>query len=269
MPHTAPAPTLTPFTQAMPQTFNTLLCDGATARGITSLESLLALHATLQAERPDCHVIATLDDLEQACYTSGHGADYHGLDDTDGHDLTGLSPDAYENGQHRGYLGTPSEFPIRLAKLQRMAAKVSFASLQGLLPCGDSAEGHDPVSINRDPASALGIKPHEPILFLYPPVACAPDAIAAFPNGYFSCDLNPMQNHALARHLAESYGLLLFGIGARLLGFRRATPLPAPTARRLAEDLASLYAGADSAMIDDLATVLWGQTRMLVRYTEE
>ncbi|WP_206240527.1 hypothetical protein [Novosphingobium terrae] len=267
MPH--PAPTLVPFAEAPPRTFNTLLCDGVTARGIASFEALLDLHAALQAERPDLCVIATLDDLGQACYTSGHGADYHGLDDTAGHDLTGLDPQAYENGEHRGYLSTPSEFPIRLANLQHLSAEVSGESLKGQLPCGDSAEGNDLLSINRDPDAALGLDADDAVLFLYAPVTSAADAIAAFPNGYFSCDFSPMQNHALARHLGESHGLMLFGIGARLLGFRRAEPLAGPTARKLAEDLASLYAGAEAAMVDELATMLAGRTSLLVRYTEE
>jgi hypothetical protein len=106
--------TLVPFAEAMPRTFNTLLCDGVTAHDLSSFAALLALHARLQAEHPKVRVLATLDDLGQACYTSGHATEAVELDDVAGHDLSGLGDDVFEDGEHRGYLSylsTPAEFP--------------------------------------------------------------------------------------------------------------------------------------------------------------
>src|SRR5688500_4702486 len=83
-------PRLVPFAEAGPQTFCQLLCDGATAHNLTSFAELMAVHSALQLERPDRIVLATLDDLGQACYTCGHATDFHGLDDVEGHDLSSL-----------------------------------------------------------------------------------------------------------------------------------------------------------------------------------
>lgn len=259
---------LVPFGKAKPRTFGPLLCDGLAARNLPSFADLLALHARLQQERPDTCVLASLDDLGQASYTSGHGAEHHGLDAVEGHDLSGLSDDVFEQGEHVGYLSTPAEFPIRVANLLKLARTVALEQVRGLLDWETPGDANDLVAINRDPEPVLGIAREEQVLFQFVPVESAAQAIAAFPNGYFSADLSPMQNYVLARRLEAEYGLALFGIGSRLLGFRREAALGEGMARTLATELAGLYAGAPPTAADELARLITGRDWLLLRYTE-
>lgn len=257
---------LVPFIDGKPRTFNTLLCDGLTAYDLASFAEWLDLHARLQAERPDCHILASLDDLGQAAYTSGHAIDSFDLDATAGHDLSGLDLAIFEDGEHPGHLSTPAEFPIRLANLLKQA--VDVGEIARLLDWDTPGDENDLVTINRDPDRALAIAGERAVIFQYVPVASAADALAAFPNGYFSGDLNPMQCHALARHLDASYSFALIGIGSRFLAFRRAEPLPLDMADRLANELAALYASAPPGAAAALAPLLGGRDWLLFRFTE-
>lgn len=260
---------LVPFSQAKPRTFSPLLCDGLTARNLSSFADLLVLHARLQQEEhPDHRVLASLDDLGQASYTAGHGVDYYELDAVEGHDLSGLGPEVFENGKHQGYLSTPAEFPIRLANLLARARDIQFEEVFGLLDWETSGDANDLVTINTDPETALGIAREQEVIFQFAPVHSAAEAIAAFPNGYFQSDLNPMQNLVLARRLEAEHGLSLFGIGSRLLGFRREAALDDDGARALAKALAALYAKSPPTAADDLARLLTGRDWLLLRYTE-
>lgn len=259
---------LVPFAEARPRTFGPLLCDGVTAHDLPSFADLLVLHARLQQDHPGQRVLASLDDLGQASYTSGHATDFHGLDDIEGHDLSGLGAEVFENGQHRGYLSTPAEFPIRLANLLERARDVGLEQVSGLLDWETPGDSNDLVTINRDPEAALRIAQEQHVLFQVVPVDAAAQTVAAFPNGYFSADLNPMQTYVLARRLEDEYDFSLFGIGARMLGFRRPAALPADRARMLAKDLAAFYAGTPPAAAEALALLLNGRDWLLLRYTE-
>lgn len=251
---------LVPFAETPPRLFNTLLCDGVTAKNLPSFAELLALHDRLQAERPGQRVLASLDDLGQAAYTSGHGTEAHRLDDVVADDPADSLP------PHPGYPGTPDDFPIRLANLLRGA--VDLEAVRGLLWWETSGDANDLVTINRDPEAALRIAHEAEVIFQFVPVATAADAIAAFPNGYFNSDLNPFQTHALARYLEAEHGLALFGIGSRFLGFRHAVPLSAAEAQRLAAALCSLYAHTPEDAVAALAVLLTGRDWLLFRYTE-
>jgi hypothetical protein len=260
--------TLLPFSTAKPRTFNALLCDGVTAHQVAAFTDLLALQAQLQQAQPQCRVLASLDDFAQACYTSGHGADVYQLDSTLGHDLSGLDASLFEAGVHCGYLSTPAEFPIRLANLRQAPQSIDFAQLMGKLEWQTPDAANDLLSVNTAPDEALLIAEDEAIIFQFVPVICAADAIAAFPNGYFTNDLNPMQNHVLAQHLETTYGLALFGIGSRFLGFRCAQPMSAQTAKSVASDLGTFYRGTPQAKTDALARLLAGRDWLLLRYSE-
>jgi hypothetical protein len=259
---------LVPFAEARPRTFSPLLCDGVTAHNLSSFVDLLALHARLQQDRAGERVLASLDDLGQASYTSGHGVDFHGLDDVQGHDLSGLGAEAFEDGEHLGYLSTPAEFPIRLANLLQRARDIDLDQVFGVLDWETSGDSNDLITINSDPEAALGIEREKDVLFQFVPVGSAAETIAAFPNGYFRADLDPTQNYVLARRLETEYGLSLCGIGARMLGFRRKTALPEDVARHLANELAALYANTPPAAAAELALLLGGRDWLLLRYTE-
>lgn len=259
---------LIPFSEGKPRTFNTLLCDGVTARNLPSFEALLSLHAELQREHPDCRVLASLDNLAQAAYTSGHTTDASELDEIEGHDLSGLPEAVFEDGEHQGHLSTPEEFPIRLANLLRQAEGIGLEDVAGALDWETPGDANDLVTINRDPDAALRIAAEKEVIFQFVPVTRVADALAAFPNGYFTSDLDPMQNHALARHLEAEYGLALFGVGSRFLGFRRLEPLAEDAARAVADELAPLYAGTPATGANALARVIAGRDWLLLRYTE-
>jgi hypothetical protein len=139
--------------------------------------------------------------------------------------------------------------------------------VKGLLDWETSGDANDLITVNRDPEAALRIA-QEAVLFQFVPVTTAAGAIAAFPNGYFSSDLDPMQNYAFARHLEAEYGLQLFGIGSRFLGFRSDEALGSDTALHLAKDLTAFYAGAPENATAALADLMSGRDWLLIRYTE-
>jgi hypothetical protein len=259
---------LVPFAEAKPLTFCALLCDGVTAHNLSSFAELMAVHSALQRERPGLIVLATLDNLDQACYTCGHSTDLHELDDLEGHDLSALPEDLFEDGELPEFLTTPDEFPIRLANLRNKALSVEIGQLAGLLDFDPDGEGNDLIAVNSDPDRALRLSQEREVLFQFVPVASAADSIAAFPNGYFRSDLDPMQNHALARHLETACGMALFGIGSSFLAFRRPEALSEAMARSLAAQLVALYANTPSTAADALARLLAGRDWLLLRYTE-
>lgn len=237
---------LVPFAEARPRTFNRRPCDGVTAYGLNTFAQLLALHEQLQRERPDVRVLASLDDLGQAAYTSGHVTDMLQLD--------GGGEEA-------------APFPVWLANLEAASEAIGLAEATGVIDWETSGDSNDLVTVNADPDAVLLIKRQSEVIFQFVPVTAAADAIAVFPNGYFASDLSPMQNLAIARRLEARHGLALFGIGARFLGFRSVEALSALKAAQVAEDVAALYANAPDD-VSALARLLEGRDWLLFRYTE-
>ncbi|MEY4562114.1 MAG: hypothetical protein RLZZ618_1391 [Pseudomonadota bacterium] len=217
------------------------LCDRWLVGGLTSFDELLQLLKERTQGHPGQSVLITLDDLDQAQYTSGHATGFHDLDSAEGHDLVGVDASAFENGEHRGYLSTPSEFFIRHENFERRAQACTFddACKRGL-------------TIDDDEVARLALVHADPLAFIdsevilhVVPVASAHAALCAFPNGYFSSDLNPFETHALAAKLS-AHGYELFGIGASLVGFVRSRDWRDGDAESLGVDLARLYNGEQS-----------------------
>ena len=118
----------------------------------------------------------------------------------------------------------------------------------------------NPVSLLDQPLSALLV-----------PVEHACQALAAFPNGYFSCDLGPAQNYALARHFAQAHGYELMGVGASYLGFLRAAPADLHVANAVAKDFCALYNTPDEnrqAVISAVVQAIRERTHLWLRYVE-
>lgn len=259
--------TILPFAQA-PRLFITPLCDGVTATGVTDFAGVLRLHAELAANHPEYRVLVSLDQLGQACYTSGHACDAHRLDSVDGHDLSALPPECFEDGDHIGSFTTPAEFPLRLRNLWQRAADLTLDDVRHHLPWETPGDCNSLLHINGEPNKALALSRGDHVIAQFVPVDRAADALAALPNGYFTPDLNPMQNHVLALHLETRFGLALFGVGASLLGFRRETPLATAEAEALAALLCGLYAETPPTAVPALAQMLAGRSWLLLRYTE-
>jgi hypothetical protein len=256
-----------PLAQAS-RLFITPLCDGVVAKGVADFASVLRLHADLAIAHPGCRVLVSLDQLGQACYTSGHACDHHELDSVEGHDLSALPPECFEDGDHIGSFTTPAEFPLRLRNLWRLAAAVSLDDVRHHLPWETPGDANSLLHINGAPDAALALGRKDELIAQFVPVERAADALAALPNGYFTPDLNPMQNHVLALHLENHFGLALFGVGASLLGFRRDAPLSEDEGAELAAQLSGLYAETPPAAVPALAQLLTGRHWLLLRYTE-
>jgi hypothetical protein len=250
---------LVPFSEELPRTSNQLLCDGVTAHNLASFADLLKLHAFLQQKRPDRRVLASLDDLRQAGANSRYAADGCELD---------LIGSAEPEGAFANYVSGPEEFPIRLANLVKRAEGIDLVDATGALQWETPGDSNGLITVNGDPERALRIADEEQVIFQFVPVATAAEAIAAFPVGYFSSDLSPMQNFLLARHLETAYGLSLIGIGSRFLAFHRAAAIEPALAHRLAFELAALYANAPQGAAHALARVITGRDWLLLRYTE-
>lgn len=259
-----------PFAEQPPSLFTNLLCDGVTAENVPDFAALLALRTRLAKAHPNLRVLTTLDDPDQAAYTSGHGIMKHGLDDTEGHELSALGPECFDDGEHCGFLTTPAEFPIRLANLKAHAAGTSFDDACGMLYWEGGAEDGPifPDTVMFEPDAALWRGNKNEAFVQFVPVDAASDALAAFPNGYFTCDLTPLQNYAVARHLEEYHGMALFGVGASYLGFVRDAVLAADEAGALAADLVKLYQEAPEDAASRLADALTGKDWLLLRYSE-
>jgi hypothetical protein len=255
-----------PFKQGEPKTFSTLLCDGYRLMGVTSLQELRSFIRDAATRHPDCRLLTTLDDLGQASYTSGHSIMANELDNVGGHDLSALDPSCFERGEHLGHLTTKAEFPIRLANLRRASDRSIFKDLKGKLHWGHDGRGLDFFELNADPSLVLD---HSEILVQVVPVKSAFEALAAFPNGYFSDDLSPMDLWCLARHLEETYAIELFGIGASYAAFAYPKALSELDQRRVASDVLSLYRDCDAGkLLGRMAQALGASDEFLLCYTQ-
>lgn len=71
------------------------------------------------------------------------------------------------------------------------------------------------------------------------------------------------------RHLQETYGYQLFGVGASLFGFRQRRALAPNEVQGLASDLAALYNQTDDeAIISGLTDLVQSSPYLLVKYVE-
>lgn len=219
------------------QSANAIICDSFLVSKFTSIEALIEIYEKLSLEHKGC-VLLTLDDLAQAEYTSAHSIESHDLDDTDGYDLSSVSPSAFEDGEHIGSLSTTSEFFIRKGNFDKQVINYDDVSLAAKDISLDEDELEKLIDVNLNPLSWID----NYVIAKIVPVAHAYEMICAFPNGYFSCDLNPFENYSLAKRLEEKYNYRLFGVGASLLGFIRTDKLSGKLYDELINDLSTLYA---------------------------
>ncbi|WP_137937573.1 hypothetical protein [Chitinivorax sp. B] len=105
------------------------LCDRYQLNHIDNHEDLIAGYLQLAEKHPDHRVLLTLDDIDQAGYTSMHTKHKHDLDDTADYDLSSLGPDCFEDGEHQGYLTSKDEFFIREGNFRKHCDGVSLEDL--------------------------------------------------------------------------------------------------------------------------------------------
>ena len=221
----------------------------------SQLDELLAAQAAAQAEAGDAQcVICTLDDLRQCLYTSGHALEE--LDLLGDVDL----PDEERDRQNFQAL----QQGLRAPDAPR------WPQVLGQL-AWDKRDLLALLQINQAPELVID----EVVYLMRMPTPHTTEAIAGLPNGYFSCDLDVLQNHSVIVHLAQAaphLGWRLFGIGSSLLGFVRDAPLDEPQAQALVADLQALY-GQDPELAGHahwpaLQATLTGKRTLFVGYTE-
>lgn len=234
----------------------TTLCETYVGYPV-SFEDLRHWRQMVANRHPEMQVLASLDDLQQALYTSGHCVDAHGLDETEGHDLSYMSPDRFDEGGFADSLRLPEDFPIRLANFQAglkqapvREGKQAWVDPNTELPIHDVNEDPDVVTSDFGIIQAVS-------------VARAVDMIAAFPNGYFAGDLTPFDLHRLATEL-EPLGYQLIAIGAAYVAFWAEAELDDTQVAHRSVILADLYEAPD---IDRLNLMLTGERHLILRYT--
>lgn len=252
------------ITQLIPEKTNlTILCDTYLVEEPESFEELLEAYKEYRQNNPGKTVILTLDDLGQAQYTSTHATISKDLDDPEGYDLTGIDAACFEDGEHIGYLSTPSEFFIRKENFLKQVNDLDFSTACKKELAIDEDELSILEEINESPLDYLD----KQILLKVVPVEKSYEGICGFPNGYFTCDLSPFENYALAKHLSEKYGYELLGIGASLLGFIRNEKLEEEQIDELISDLAQLY-HTEEEVFEDLAEFIRNNEYLFLKYVE-
>ncbi|BBP64489.1 hypothetical protein PHLH5_20300 [Pseudomonas sp. Cab53] len=252
---------------AMPHNPSAGTCDEYSVSGISSFDDVHGAYQHIAARHPGTKPLLSLDDLHQARYTCGHARDNLGLDSASEQDIAGLPPECFENGEYLGYPTTKAEFAIGYRNFMNLVAATSFqdACAHGLTL--DTTALQEWEAYQQDPVSLLD----QPLSALVVPVEQSYQALAAFPNGYFTCDLDPAQNFAVARHFALTHGYELIGVGASYLGYLRAEP-PAPEeALAVAADFCALYNTRDEdreTVIARVMAAINGRTHLWLRYVE-
>jgi hypothetical protein len=245
------------------QSSNETLFETYVIEDYHSFEELLQTYHQFKQQHTGKSILLTLDDLGQAEYTSTHATMSHDLDDTEGYDLSNLDAAAFENGEHIGYLSTPSEFFIRKENFLKKVADVDFADACDRDLTIEPAEIELLKKINQAPIAYFD----QQILVKIIPVTQSYEAICGFPNGYFTSDLNPFENYAVAKHLQQQYGYELFGIGASCIGFIRSSILDEASAKELTIDLMKLYHAPESTF-QPLFELVRKQAHLILKYVE-
>ncbi|WP_429948169.1 hypothetical protein ACQYWY_14510 [Comamonas sediminis] len=229
---------------------------------VASLAALLAHVEALRAAGPGHRYLSTLDDIQQASYTSGHASQDDRLylaspPDMDWDDPAQEAAWELQALQHRARQLRQAQGPQRWAEVCGSLA-LSGSDIDALL------------AANRCPDLLLD----EVIYIQRLPLADADPLIAGQPNGYFSADWDSFQNHAIHQHLAQQHGYQLYAMGAAWMALARPQPPDAAQAQALVEDLRALYASGDDALRahagwQALPAVLHTQRSLVLGYTED
>lgn len=242
-----------------------MICDEYLASEFNALDDVFKAIEEFDTKHPNHLGLATLDDLGQAQYTSMHATMSNNLDDTENHDLSSVDSSAFEGEEHIGYLSTKSEFFIREKNFLVKADPITFSDVcqEGLTIDDDEISTLE--KIHTVPLDYIDSE----ILIKIVPVKSSALTLSAFPNGYFSCDLGPFDNYALAKHLDEKFGYKLFGIGASLIGFKRANNLDGGSSYELGIDIAALYnRNSEKLVVERFSNIAQKYNFLFLKYVE-
>ena len=255
------------YDQADVSEFTALLCDGYLLSGSFTLNEIANFVRNTYKKHSDHILLATLDDTDQGFYTCGHSINSNDLDNTYGYDLSGLPRELFKDGKHCGYLKSKEEFSIRKGNFRKNLTGLSVESLlKKRWWSGDT----DSVPSLLSPKSKSTLPRENRSYVQIVDVENCYEAIAAFPNGYFSDDYDPFENYTLAMHLYETFGFKLFGIGAVYLGFMREDALNDKANQKLAKFISGLYDNYEGEVLhqDLIADLLSKQTVFYIAYAD-
>ena len=251
---TPPKRRLVPLVEDPRHTKVELLCDAYVFEP-ADFADLAKASAEVEALHPGMRALSTLDDINQAFYTNAHTIQTYDFDQTDGHDLSSLPQEVFEDGEHLGYFTRAEEFPLRRKNFER--GMVSAARSLKKLHWIETNTEDSLTEINTNPDLAI-----DPVAFIQAvPVRRSSELVAAFPNGYFAQDLSPFEIADLAERL-EVVGAHLWAIGASYLAFRLDKGMHRDA---IGPILSDVYIDAD---LLGFFNALGGQEHMILRYTE-
>ncbi|MCH8620389.1 DUF4253 domain-containing protein [Undibacterium sp. TS12] len=245
--------------------YERFLCDRYACQQISGAADMIATYHSLLDKNPGYRFLFTLDDLGQALYTSMHASSGEDLDDVEGYDLSHLPASCFEDGQHLGYLTCKEELFIVRGNIEKKCRELDFEDVcaRGISLFHDSIDEFK--QANQDILSILD----EECFILKVPVTHQYETICAFPNGYFSCDLSPMENLLFARLLDEQFGYQLIGIGASYVAFLKTRELDESEIQSMITMLARVYADEfNETLTSLLADMIRGQEILVLTYTE-
>ena len=233
----------------------------ASITDIQAWSEVLTHYAALKQAHPQQKVLLILDDAGQCAYTAMHagmGDDLY-FDFDESQDFQNLSADERVLVEEDFELYA---FNFRLQQLQKPALQQDLTAFATKLVY-DAADWQVLCEMNANPLPMMD-QEIQVKLFDAPSDALK---LAAMPNGYFDCDLNPFENFALIQHLEQQYALEFMGIGAALLGFVKMPSFNPTNIPALIADLCVVY-HFDEQHQKALAEHLSQQDYLILSYTE-
>ncbi|MCL1038517.1 DUF4253 domain-containing protein [Shewanella submarina] len=239
------------------------LCPTYVAHRILNLDEYLAVFQALANKHPEARILCTLDDQNQAGYTSGHCIDANDLDEVLQSDLTQidrlrwqeegvtleqwLDPDypVYDKLNYQFYYQA-SHFPFRLRNIESrvdMEAGFSrFTERSGGFWMDETLYTLSELRNNyREDDNSPALDSRNPPEFSVVPVAHAYQTIACSPQNYWADALKPYDIYYIARYLEDNFDIQLVAIGASFMGFWIPQPLTQAQNSAIAATIMKVY----------------------------
>nr|WP_315384907.1 hypothetical protein [uncultured Sphingomonas sp.] len=243
------------------------LCSEYEIRGARNFAELVEARRKIVDENPGVWPLLSLDDPWQASYTSMHtkmDLDLEGKRSV----IAGVEGgEAFDIEEHWKRFTPKERLSFRVQRLNRLAADMGYEEACGFGLTIDDAALDRWFGFQRDPLTLLD----KVVFAVVVPASTGEEAFAAFPNGYFSCDLSPPLNLAVIRHFHRTHGYDLIGMGASYLGFWRETPPDEAAAAAIANDFRLLYNVGDDAWVamqPSLVEAIAERSHLWLRYSE-
>jgi hypothetical protein len=226
-------------------------CDAWVIENAPDFDEFLRVYEEKSAlAGADFCLFSSFDDYDQACYTSGHAMGKYDLDPP------------YDDEQPELSCDEMFQFTLKAFRAQTLETKLQ--DLKGKLESYQGEAGFEFLKkINTNPTICIDKK----MVMQIVPVQKAEDALAAFPNGYFTDDLTPFENHALAKHLREKHDYKLIAIGAQFMCYYRREPATKIVATDTLRSILPLFNSmVDAWPADQVVDTLLGKQHLVLPY---